>query len=69
MTSAARPTKKAPEPTLYERWLRVRCPDKDCHGWTFVPENKLPDMLVCVLCRVRFAVKDLLKKGQEYRRR
>lgn len=58
--------KKKSNKLQYELWIKLRCPcDKKKPVWTYLPLEGLPDYFVCVVCRGRTFIKDILKTGQE----
>lgn len=64
------PAKTAPKPLRFERWIRVQCRVKDCEAWTSLfASDRLPDFLVCCVCRVRMALKGFPDKFVEVKRR
>jgi len=61
--------KKSKSKIKFERWMRIECAaSKDC-AWTFMPEKDLPHSIMCVVCGGKTNIKNLLKEGEEVRRR
>ena len=60
---------KEPKRLLYEVWLRVQCPDKECKHWTFIPSKGRPQVMLCVVCARQIRVAELEKQGKEWGRR